>query len=121
MPVQTPSNPTLETLDSTCQSVLKSFADLLRLANATKAVQADFDNVLGLLETLPLSTSEYGVARLRLDNANRYRMASEHGAAAWEIRTVMLQLKSQFSTVAPNPSRRRIRSLSPLATSSDRN
>ena len=38
-----------------------------------------------LLESLPLTTEEFGLARNRLQNATRYVMSGEFGAASWEL------------------------------------
>ena len=39
-----------------------------------------------LLEAVPLSTSEFGLATVRLDNAERYLNYGEPGAARYELR-----------------------------------
>ena len=42
-----------------------------------------------LLESLPLSTSEFGLATTRLNNARRYLESSERGAARYELRLLI--------------------------------
>ncbi len=54
------------------------------LAFTQEAAEASF-----LLETLPLTTEEFGLANNRLQNANRYSTSGELGAARWEL--VMLR------------------------------
>lgn len=41
-----------------------------------------------LLESLPLTSDEFGLAANRLRNAHRYFTSGEFGAAAWELRTL---------------------------------
>ena len=48
----------------------------------------ELTEALVLLESLPLSTSEYGLAASRLNNARRYLESSERGAARYELRLV---------------------------------
>ena len=84
-----------QTLESVYQPVLDALDQLFGRVNADHAVEADFDQATFLLETLPLASDEFGIARLRLTNAKRYRDAKELGAAGWEIRTVMLQLRAK--------------------------
>ena len=92
-----------QTLESVYQPVLNSLGQLLPSVSLGCAVESDFQDALNLLETLLLATSEFGVARLRLSNANHYRINHENGAAAWEIRTVMLQLRAGLSAEVAEP------------------
>jgi hypothetical protein len=46
-----------------------------------------------LLETLPLSTEEFGIAASRMRNADRYLRSQEYGAANWEL----IALRTHFS------------------------
>lgn len=60
-----------------------------------------------LLETLPLSTDQFGLACVRLQNAQRYLASQEHGAARWELNTLRQQLRVQLEAEAtPRPRRR---------------
>ena len=45
-----------------------------------------------LLESLPLTTSEFGVATNRLNNARRYLEFDEQGAARYELRLLIGRL-----------------------------
>ncbi len=47
-----------------------------------------------LLESLPLSTSEFGLARNRVNNARRYITAAEWGAAQYEFKLLESNLRS---------------------------
>ena len=59
-----------------------------------------------LLESLPLSTSEFGLAMNRLNNARRYLKSNECGAARYELRLLIGGLTPKPEA---RPSRRRIR------------
>jgi hypothetical protein len=47
----------------------------------------------GVLESLPLSTSEFGLARNRLNNAVKYLASAESGAARYELRLLETSLR----------------------------
>lgn len=47
-----------------------------------------------LLESLPLSTSEFGLAMARLENAERYLISNERGAAMFELKLLEGNLQS---------------------------
>jgi hypothetical protein len=49
----------------------------------------DLLDVLAMLNSLPLTTSEFGLAVSRLKNAQRYLVANEPGAARWELRILL--------------------------------
>ena len=95
-----------QSLESVYRPVLNALGRLIRQVNVGRAVEADFEHVMFLLETLPLATDEFGTARLRLLNAKHYRNEQEAGAAAWEIRTVMLQLRAKATARSFAPRRR---------------
>ena len=59
-----------------------------------------------LLESLPLTTSEFSVATNRLNNARRYLASNEHGAARYELRLLIGGLTPKQNG---RPPRRRIR------------
>ena len=59
---------------------------------------AEMDELRGLLETLPLTTEEFGLATNRLANAHRYVKAREAGAARWELNTLRQQLAEHAET-----------------------
>ncbi len=107
--VKTASLSPTQSLDSVYQPVLNALDRLFRQVNVGRSGEIDFENALFLLETLPLASADFGTARLRLNNANRYRMSNDNGAAAWEVRTLMLQLRANLSAEASNPRRRLIR------------
>ena len=60
--------------------------------------EEDTITVLGrILESLPLSTAEYGVAANRLENAGRYMRSEENGAASYELRMLARSLGRNLS------------------------
>ena len=50
------------------------------------ARDVEFDETLGWLEALPLTTTEFGLAKQRLRNAKTYWRAGVRGAALYELR-----------------------------------
>lgn len=66
----------------------------------------ELTETLVLLESLPLSTSEFDVATRRLNNARRYLASSEQGAARYELRLLIGGLTSKRNG---RRSRRRVR------------
>ena len=61
-----------------------------------------------MLAALPLSSSEFGLAGNRLNNARRYFQSAERGAARYELRLLERTLQSladsqQNSCIAPRP------------------
>jgi len=83
---------------------------LARLRDATSRSQPkDFllavivDTQL-MMESLPLASGEYAVASNRLRNARRYLQSDERGAAAYELRLLMGDLKE--ATVAKQNGRK---------------
>ena len=45
-------------------------------------------NALEVLESLPLATADYAIAKARLNNAHHYARAGEWGAADFELRMI---------------------------------
>ena len=75
---------------------------------ARELVKAE-DKLLGalaMLNGLPLTTDEFGLAANRLKNAHRYFVAEEPGAARYELRLILSSLTNGENDV---PSRRRFR------------
>jgi hypothetical protein len=60
-----------------------------------------FEHVELVLDTMPLSTGEYGIARNRCQSARRYRQAGEYGAARYELRLLLRGLSHHIDTSAP--------------------
>ena len=94
MQTRTKSNRTVE---SAYLPVLSAVQQLYCRIVANDASDVDFEESMYLLETLPLASAEYGVARLRLQNASQYCDVTETGAAAWEVRTLLMQLYANLA------------------------
>ena len=60
-----------------------------------------FEYVELALDTMPLSTDEYGTSRNRCQNARRYRRVGEYGAARYELRLLLKGLSHHVDTSAP--------------------
>ena len=86
----------LRTLESVYEPVLCELETLILRVRSGSTSAADFDQAFSLLETVPLTSDEYGIANLRLTNAKQYRSANELGAALWEIRTVRISLRAKI-------------------------
>lgn len=65
--------------------------------------KGDLEKLQHFLETLPLSTEDFGLACARLKNAQRYLVARELGAARWELQTLRQQLLYRVETSAKEP------------------
>lgn len=64
---------------------------ILRAIEHTKCgrrIDHEIDEASLLLESLPLTTEEFGLSSNRLRNAHRYVLSGEAGAAAWELGTL---------------------------------
>jgi hypothetical protein len=66
---------------------------LLELVSRKPDFSASFAQARALLETLPLSTEDFGVACNRLANAQRYLESGERGAACFELRLLLKHLQ----------------------------
>lgn len=55
------------------------------------------EEVRQLLDCMPLGTSDYRLAMLRIDNAERFLASEEIGAAKYEIRMLAGGLRQHFS------------------------
>ena len=69
---------------------------LNRLYHAVRegqATEGDFYESRTIVESLPLSTAEFGLAACRLGNAARYYSQGEAGAAAFELKLAQRSLQ----------------------------
>jgi len=80
------------------------------LAQIEQATGSNGDNGDGiaelkqLLEALPFSTAEFGLATNRLRNANRYLQSQERGAARYELKMLALSLgRNRHQGRRPSP------------------
>jgi hypothetical protein len=98
-------------LQSVLLPVLASLDRLLGQIGRARENEVQLGRVQILLESLPLSTEEYGLACLRLNNAWRYLRSHERGAARWELNMLRHALRNSLERTAAEP---RLRRRSPL-------
>ncbi len=84
---------TAPTIQQVHQSVQQTLRCLMQSRNLDDRTVHTFQATRGLLESLPLSTDEFGLACTRLDNARRYLEFTEPGAARYELRLLASSLK----------------------------
>ena len=89
---------------------LSALEHLLRQIRGRRALDSDVWHAAVLLDTLPLAADEFGLARTRLINAQYYIGEDETGAAAWEVRFVVQQLRANATSKCPRQPRLRRRS-----------
>ena len=73
------------TLESVFRPVVTALAQLVTRRQNGQDTQQQISEMSKLLETLPLSAEEFGLACNRLRKAQRYLKLSERGAARWEL------------------------------------
>jgi len=66
--------------------------DLIHQAELGRIVVDDYADATNAIETLPLATDEFQLARLRLGNSFTYCRKREFGAAVFEMRLLRNQL-----------------------------
>lgn len=92
-----------QSLDCVYQPVLSCLDQMVNDVRSGRLTVSHFNDASQLLESLPLATDEFALARTRLTNACWYCCSNELGASAWEIRTLLnqLRLKAEMKTVEP--------------------
>ena len=86
-------------------SVNQCLGRLLQKRRLDEAAQDDFAAARSMLEAMPLSTDEFGLACTRLQNAQHYLRYTEPGAAWYELRLLASSLKNAQANVR-EPQRR---------------
>jgi hypothetical protein len=81
---------------SVFQPVLSSLARLVQQLRRGHSTNGELENLQALLESLPLSTQDFGLACNRLQNAQRYLHARERGAAKWELHALQQHLRTHL-------------------------
>ena len=84
----------LENVHEHVRSQLESLMDDVRNGRADRR---PFDEIYGLLQALPLSTTEYDVACRRLRNACSCHLDAEPGAANYELRLLLKSMDRQLA------------------------
>jgi hypothetical protein len=82
------------------QPVLSAIGRLAPMIRSGQDASGELDHVQVLLESLPLSSGDFGVACHRLLNVQRYLQAGERGAARWELNILGEQLRSRLEAEA---------------------
>jgi hypothetical protein len=96
----------VSTLDERKDLLVRSLNQLVGQETDSHALTAKLTEESALLESLPPSTAEFGVATNRLRSVFRYLESGECGAARYELRMLTRGLTSE---PAGRPLRRRIR------------
>ena len=92
--MQTTSIRTATTVESVLQEAVLKLAAILQMLQRRNDPRDHLETVRSLLESLPLSTGEYGIAQNRLRNAERYLRSQEHGAARFELQLLAGSLRN---------------------------
>ena len=95
--------------ESTFQSILSALSAITQQLGRGAIASHHADDLHAMLETLPISTDDFGIASNRIRNAQRYLASNELGAARWELNAMRQQLNSRATTKTNEP-RRRLRS-----------
>jgi hypothetical protein len=81
------------TVDEIMRSATKCLVRLAAKRHFDDAVLDDFQAVRSMLDALPLSTDQYGLACTRLTNSLRYLVDAEPGAARFELQLLTTSLR----------------------------
>jgi hypothetical protein len=73
-------------IDEIWQTAMSRMRCLLALVTHGHEASFAFEEFFAMLAALPLSSSEFGLAGNRLNNARRYLHSAEWGAAIYELR-----------------------------------
>ena len=94
------NTPSLQELTRNAQ---RQFKNLGKFTDTSLMLQT-LDDIRGILECLPLSTSEFDLAKKRIGNAKRYLRSHERGAARYEIRLLFGSLRNELAVeLEPKP------------------
>jgi hypothetical protein len=74
-------------------------------AQTNPEIAAGFDGLLGVAESLPLTTTEFGFARNWITSARRFWKQGEAGAALYQVRQVCRKLRLWEVPPSVEPSR----------------
>ena len=83
------------TVESIRSGLVQHLQKLIDRAWSLKQEDDAFLDAVGMLNGLPLSTSEFTVAMNRLRNAHRYLVANEPGAARYELRLLLCSVRPE--------------------------
>lgn len=91
------------------QRILAALMLLHKKVTDGRRTDGELDAIEGMLETIPLTSEEFGLALNRLRNARRYLASAERGAARWELKMMRKQLQLYAETPTVDPTRRGLR------------
>ena len=91
------------------QLAVENLVRLIRKLDAGENPSDDFLEVGQLLESLPMASGEFGLAKNRLKNARRYMQSRERGGARWELAALLDSLRREGNAAPAEPRRRRMR------------
>lgn len=93
------------TPDTIRSELFQTLQYLLRAIHRDQDVLDELQQVRDLLDSLPLTSGEYGTATNRLRNAHRYLVSKERGAARYELQmmTGMLRQDNTRSVAREQP------------------
>ena len=81
-------------LDSIVRPVVSALIDLIERLKDGRDINGELKELRLLLETIPFTTDEFGLACNRLRNAQQYLHVREPGAAVWELDALMQRLRT---------------------------
>jgi hypothetical protein len=96
---------TTTTVAQITQSVNQCLGRLLQKRQLDEATRDDFAAARSMLEAMPLATDQFGLACMRLQNAQHYLRYTEPGAAWYELRLLASSLK-HAEPIVREPQRR---------------
>ena len=94
------------TYEATFQPILSALSAISQQLGRGSTSSHTADELNAMLETLPISTDDFGIASNRIRNAQRYLASKEVGAARWELNAMRQQLHSRATAKASEPRRR---------------
>ncbi len=94
------SNNRCSQLEAICRQAEQNFSSLMQDTKNAAILKGDLYELGDMLECLPLATDDYDLTVARINNALRYLESSEQGAARYEIRQLIRNLRNRlWSTV----------------------
>ena len=87
------ANNSYSKLDEVCQQAEEHFSILLGNLKNVERLRKDLLVLRDLIDCVPLTTSEFDLTVARINNAQRYLESDEQGAAKYEIRQLVRNLR----------------------------
>lgn len=96
----------LSSVDLVFRSLVEHVQSLLDGYHESCSSQLDFSRVDSGLRSLPLAMDDFALCSNRLQNAQRYARAKEHGACKFELRQFIRTIERQQQRYCAVPKRR---------------